>query len=663
MCTITINHIKNITHKRQQHFTFHQQDGFCYFFLSYSNEAYRNKPSITSRDEDQRIIGGTAAQNYQFPWQVFITFAVNNQGYACGGSIIAPRWILTAAHCTARSSSFEIIVGATNLKKREPGVAKFVTDLVHTHSEYNSETLENDIALLELRRPMVLGKPISMAEAISLPRWSDVGKSFEEVNAVGDSGGPLIYEERSGAWTLIGVVSFGYPRCQYGQSYRRCSVLHPNNETDINEFAGITTFNDEDDRIIGGTAAQNYQFPWQVSIAFARSPFSSSIFEITVSATNLRKKEPGVTRYVTDLVHTHLEYSNETLENDIALLELRTPIFLGRPTSMAEAINLPRLRDVDRSFEGVTAVVSGWGQKVDGGPGSAILNYVDVPVISNEECNNDYKALGFDIYIYNSMICTSARNGTTTTCKGDSGGALIYKESSGVWTQIGIVSFGLSKCQQEQSSVYTRVCIVSFVDDDLKTVDDDDFFLDYCVLGVVAAVAAAVEYELAHNLRMSDHIPIDRNYYILTVSSVLENRVDQDYVDTFSDGELVYVQLNVYTDPSHVHQYDVARQLQLIKSIRKVRECVQRVDNPTMAMVVEVDHYRNRKDEQTGKGVHYDVPGHTSDMTGPFRDGVDEWTTMHHFLQQECLMVSSDLLAVPINLEDELEYVPPQGEV
>jgi secreted trypsin-like serine protease len=89
------------------------------------------------------------------------------------------------------------------------------------------------------------------------------------------------------------------------------------------------------------------------------------------------------------------------------------------------------------------------------GTTSDVLNFIkDKLVISNDECSKNYGNID------KSIMCIEGRNNQSicgascefnkhtpvdnfyVTEQGDGGGPLIYKESDGKWTQIGIVSFG-----------------------------------------------------------------------------------------------------------------------------------------------------------------------------------------------------------------------------
>ena len=68
-----------------------------------SNGGIRN-----SEQDSTRIVGGTNSARNEYPWQVRLGLSGASDG--CGGTIIHPRFILTAAHCVDGLPPQEIIV-------------------------------------------------------------------------------------------------------------------------------------------------------------------------------------------------------------------------------------------------------------------------------------------------------------------------------------------------------------------------------------------------------------------------------------------------------------------------------------------------------------------------------------------------------------------------
>ncbi|PDT18701.1 peptidase C14 [Rhizobium sp. J15] len=144
-------------------------------------------PVLAQQDTDfagedgGRVIGGQAAKKGEWPWQVKILAPDPEQrgrfGGHCGGSLIAPRWILTAAHCVTSGRSGKqdlfardllIVEGKSKIDKvisvdgpDKPGLA---VENVIIHEDFDRKVFANDIALIKLAQPAV-SKPALLASA------------------------------------------------------------------------------------------------------------------------------------------------------------------------------------------------------------------------------------------------------------------------------------------------------------------------------------------------------------------------------------------------------------------------------------------------------------------------------------------------------------------
>ncbi|KAH8240235.1 hypothetical protein KR032_012359 [Drosophila birchii] len=97
-----------------------------------------------------KIIGGRASRKGEWPWQVAI---LNRFKEAfCGGTLIAPRWVLTAAHCVRRV--LYVRLGEHNLDYEDGTEVQLRVMKSFIHPNFDKRTVDSDVALLRLPKPV-----------------------------------------------------------------------------------------------------------------------------------------------------------------------------------------------------------------------------------------------------------------------------------------------------------------------------------------------------------------------------------------------------------------------------------------------------------------------------------------------------------------------------
>jgi len=241
------------------------------------------------------------------------------------------------------------------------------------------------------------------------------------------------------------------------------------------------------DRIVGGANAGS-AIPWQVSLRQSVSGdehfCGGTILDATtvlsaahcfhdgagttvvVAGSHKRSDNTGVqTSTISKLIYdTNAKYNKQTMDNDIVILKLKTALKFNANVQPA---CLPVTTFAPENSKSM-AVVSGWGTLKSDGKLPDILQYVNVPLMTNADC--DKTGYGTS-RIKPSMVCAGYAKGGKDSCQGDSGGPLVVPKSSSDDTAIiyGVVSWGSGCAGPNMPGVYARV--TKFVDWIKKNMD------------------------------------------------------------------------------------------------------------------------------------------------------------------------------------------------
>ncbi|XP_066976093.1 trypsin-like [Macrobrachium rosenbergii] len=228
-------------------------------------------------------------------------------------------------------------------------------------------------------------------------------------------------------------------------------------------------------RIVGGEDAGRHEFPWQAGLALKSdrtqiicgAVILSNMHVLTaahcVQNTNIQSQfevvlgehDRSTSGETTQTIYrdistviNHPSYDSVSQDNDIAILQLASPIDLDA----SDAIKPICLPDPTNFYENVLATVTGWGLLSDTGNQPNILQQVNVTTMTNAACEAQYTNQNRPITA--NMIC--AADTGKDSCQGDSGGPLVVREGDH-YELVGIVSFGILCANPLFAGVYTRV--------------------------------------------------------------------------------------------------------------------------------------------------------------------------------------------------------------
>ncbi|XP_006774520.1 PREDICTED: enteropeptidase [Myotis davidii] len=299
----------------------------------------------------------------------------------------------------------------------------------------------------------------------SMPVFSTGGGPFVKLNTA--SNGSLILTPRHCSRNIAEVIS------NLCKSYYTDNIvpLEKRRQQQPSVACGEKMVAQEvSQKIVGGNNAGEGAWPWLTALAYngkllcGASLISNDWLVSAAHCVYGRNLEPSkwkailglhatsnltspqvVTRLIDQIV-INPHYNKRSKDSDIVMMHLE---FKVNYTDYIQPICLPEENQV--FLPGRICSIAGWGRIVHDGPSADILKEAEVPLISNEKCQQQMP----EYSITENMVCAGYEEGGIDSCQGDSGGPLMCQENNR-WFLAGVTSFGYQCARPNRPGVYAR---------------------------------------------------------------------------------------------------------------------------------------------------------------------------------------------------------------
>ncbi|KAH0502168.1 Mannan-binding lectin serine protease 2 [Microtus ochrogaster] len=241
------------------------------------------------------------------------------------------------------------------------------------------------------------------------------------------------------------------------------------------DVCGLSTLSTRG-RIFGGQLAKTGDFPWQVLLlgetiaagallhdnwiltaAHAVYGLTEDLSSLDIRMGILKRLSPHYTQAWPEAVFIHEGYNhNAGFDNDIALIKLKNKVTIN---GSVMPVCLPTKEAASLMRTDTIGTVAGWGLTQKGFLARNLM-FVDIPIVDHQKCTSAYaKKLYPGGRVTANMLCAGLQTGGKDSCRGDSGGALVFLDNETQrWFVGGIVSWGSINCgEADQYGVYTKV--------------------------------------------------------------------------------------------------------------------------------------------------------------------------------------------------------------